>query len=360
MTLISSALKWEEHSGNLSKNCTFNILHGIVPSPLSNSSASDYFDKIPKDCFNTVKLSAGSFIECAEFSPNGLFFVVGTADGYLEVWNPLEGSIRSDLPYQTGENDFMSVNGVISAISFSPDSELLACGTITGEVSIWRLSTGKLVKSFQNVHKNGITSLTFSPDQQCLLTTGFDNNLHILGMKSGRIIKEFRGHSSHINCAIWVDESTILSGSHDGTLKLWDLQRVECLISIFPKKENVLSPPPIKSISKLLTNESDSLFLISTQSSCLHVFSLVKREFVQTIPIKSISSSSLIRKNLIFNLSIDGIITALKFIENEKDLVLASVGTLKVSTVEPIGFALHPNLNILVTFDIIGEIKFWK
>lgn len=341
MSIVSSALKWEENCGNLSGNCSFNLFLGQVPSNASIAPTS--LDNFPKNCYKNVKLPSGSIAECAGFSPNGAFFIVGTADGFLEVWNPFEGTLRTDLPYQTGENDLMTMkSGAISCVSFSPDSELLACGTIGGDVGIWKLSTGKMIKSFQKVHQNGLTSVTFSPDQQSLLTTGFDNIVHVLGMKSGRILKELRGHSSYVNCAVWLDESTVMTGSHDGSIKIWDLHRIECAATVSPKEEKSLSPPPIKSINHLISTENDILYLITTQSSRLHVFSLVKREFIQAIPSKLKEQvhyiTSNVKNGLVFSLTSDGHINAIKSSDFN-----ASVGSERICTVEPIGFALHPN-----------------
>ena len=359
MNIISSALKWEEHCGNSSGNSSFNLLLGQVPSDTFTSSSLEGA-KFPKKCYKSVDIPSGSHAECVKFSPNGAFFIVGTADGFLEVWNPLEGTLRADLPYQTCETDLMAMKRAISCISFSPDSELLAVGTIEGEVGVWRLSTGKLVKSFQNVHQNGITSVSFSPDQQSLLTTGFDNNLHILGMKSGRILKELRGHSSYVNCAFWLDESCVLSGSHDGSVKMWDLNRIECISTSYPKEEKSLSPPPIKSICHLITTDTDVLILITSQSTKLHLYSLLKRDFVQAIPTKLKDQNHLIssevRNGQVFTLSSDGTLFGFKAEEGLSSLI----GSEKVCDVEPIGFALHPKFNILVTFDVSGKVKFWK
>jgi len=358
MSIVSSALKWEENCGTISGNSSYNLLLGQVPSDTFTPSGLDTA-KFPRNCYKSVKLPSGSYAESVGFSPNGTFFIVGTADGFLEVWNPLEGTLRTDLPYQTCETDLMTMKSAISCISFSPDCELLAVGTIEGEVGIWRLSTGKLVKLFQNVHQNGITSIAFSPDQQSLLTTGFDNNLHILGMKSGRILKELRGHSSYVNCSIWLDEMLVLSGSHDGSVKLWDLNRIECASTCYPKEEISLSPPPIKSICKLITTETDVLLLITSQSTKLHLYSLLKRDFIQVIPTKLKDQNHLIisqaRNGQIFTLSSDGNLFGFK-VEDFSSLI----GSEMVCNVEPIGFALHPKLNILITFDVSGEIKFWK
>ena len=42
-----------------------------------------------------------------------------------------------------------------------------------------------------------------------------------------------RGHTSYVNCAVYTKDSsnTILTGSSDGTIKLWDLRSTECLLT---------------------------------------------------------------------------------------------------------------------------------
>lgn len=45
----------------------------------------------------------------------------------------------------------------------------------------------------------------------------------------------FRGHTSYVNCALLLrDGSSMLSGSSDGTVKLWDVKTTECVSTFRP------------------------------------------------------------------------------------------------------------------------------
>lgn len=352
-SLIQSALRWEEHNNQIPSNAVYDLFHGVVP--VDTTSAA--LDKLPKTVFNTVQLPTGSHVECAAFSSDGSYFVVGTADGFLEVWDPVKGALRTDLPYQTGENDVMVMPGAITCLAFSEDCEFLACGTISGGVGVWRLSTGKLVKAFPKSHEQCITHLAFSADNQSVLSCGFDNQIRILGMKSGRVLKEFRGHQSYVNCALWLEGGKfILSASHDGSVRLWDSQRVECIGSFLPPESNALSPPPIRIIVPLRATENDSLFLVVAQSHSMHIFSLAQRAFLGKLSNKTSNFvSAIVRKGTVFALLEDG--NVLAFRPEEGSGVVSSV---KVCEVEPINLCCHPSLSTLVTFDISGTVKFWK
>ncbi len=353
LALIQSALRWEEQKGNIPENAVFDLFHGVLPAEI----ASESIERLPKSCFNTVELPTGSQVECAGFSPNGAYFIVGTADGFLEVWDPIRGSLRNDLPYQTGEHDVMKVASAITCLAFSADSELLVCGCISGEVAVWRLSSGKLVKAFPKIHEKGVTNVSFSPDLQSVLSCGFDNQIRVLGMKSGRVLKEFRGHESYVNCALWLEDGKmVLSGGHDGSVKLWDAQCVDCIGSFVPTEGNVLSPPPIRSIFPFKNTENDTLFLVVTQSQTLHLFSLAQRAFVKQIICKGVKFlTAQVRKDFVFALTEDGSVFAYRPEENS-----SAVASNKVADVEPINFCSHPSLSLLISFDISGKVKFWK
>ena len=47
-------------------------------------------------------------------------------------------------------------------------------------------------------------------------------------LREGDLIGTFEGHEDGINClAIAADESVLVSGSEDGTARIWDLEAVD-------------------------------------------------------------------------------------------------------------------------------------
>lgn len=65
----------------------------------------------------------------------------------------------------------------ILSICFSRDSEMLATGSSDGKVKVWRVSTGKCLRRFEQAHSEGITCLTFNRDGGNVLTASFDQTM---------------------------------------------------------------------------------------------------------------------------------------------------------------------------------------
>lgn len=94
LTLLGQAMKWQYSQGMVDPEVGFDLFQG------TSQTMANAEDKIPTERFQKVKYPKKSAAGSACFSPDGQFFVTGTADGFIEVLNYMTGKIRKDLKYQ--------------------------------------------------------------------------------------------------------------------------------------------------------------------------------------------------------------------------------------------------------------------
>ena len=76
----------------------------------------------------------------------------------------------------------------ITSLAFSPDGTQLAAATNDGQIWIFRVRDGALLKSFA-AHEKEATTVSFSPDGSLLVTGGRDGEVNIWLAKSGAFVK---------------------------------------------------------------------------------------------------------------------------------------------------------------------------
>ncbi|MBF0296098.1 MAG: pentapeptide repeat-containing protein [Magnetococcales bacterium] len=82
----------------------------------------------------------------------------------------------------------------------------------------------------QSGHFSGIQAAAFSPDGATLLSGSDDKTLKLWDARTGECLLTCKGHQSYVlSVAFSPDGATLLSGSNDKTLKLWDARTGECL-----------------------------------------------------------------------------------------------------------------------------------
>ena len=94
-------------------------------------------------------------------SPSGEYIATGSSDWTIEVWKITATSLRTDL----GDPLWILKGhaGTVTSVAFSPNSKMLASGSADQRVRLWDLTTGKLLHTFSN-HTSKISALAFATD----------------------------------------------------------------------------------------------------------------------------------------------------------------------------------------------------
>ena len=117
----------------------------------------------------------------------------------------------------------------VTALDISSDGKLLATGTgepsRSGEIKIWNLADGTLVKSLPEAHSDTILDIKFSPDGSMLASSSSDRFMKTFDVKTGELIRTFEGHTHHVMSVDWNSIGRELStAGADKVVKVWDAQ----------------------------------------------------------------------------------------------------------------------------------------
>ena len=120
----------------------------------------------------------------------------------------------------------------VTAIDFRHDGMTIAIGSGPpsrhGEVMIFAVDTGELVRDFGEVHSDTVLGLRFSPDGRSIASSAADKTVRMLNISSGNVVRAFEGHTHHVLAVDWQDDGqTLASASADQNVKVWNAETGE-------------------------------------------------------------------------------------------------------------------------------------
>lgn len=122
----------------------------------------------------------------------------------------------------------------VLALDFNPEGTVLAAGggepSRSGEIKLWEVASGELLKSIDDRHTDTVFALRFSPDGTRLASAGADKFLKVSLMPKGELQRTFEGHTHHVLAVDWKqDGKQLVTGGADNVAKVWDLDTGEQL-----------------------------------------------------------------------------------------------------------------------------------
>lgn len=153
-------------------------------------------------------------INSAEFSPDGLHVLTGSADFSAQLW---EVSSGRDLGIMEGHEHR------VSAVAFSPDGTRALTASADGTARVWALANGQEIFRIEG-DGGRLTAAAYAPNGRQAVTGGNDGIARLWDLRSGAELRAFAGHSETItSLALSPDGSRLLTGSTDRTARLWDV-----------------------------------------------------------------------------------------------------------------------------------------
>jgi len=154
------------------------------------------------------------WVRCIAVDPTNDWFVTGSADRTIKVWDLASGTLRLTL---TGH--ISTVRG----LAVSSRSPYLFSAGEDKMVKCWDLEYNKVIRHYHG-HLSGVYSLSLHPTLDFLVTGGRDSVARVWDIRTKNNVHTLTGHNQTVvGLATQALEPQIISGSMDSTVRLWDL-----------------------------------------------------------------------------------------------------------------------------------------
>ncbi len=153
--------------------------------------------------------------------------LVAAGDGPdIQLWDVASGEPFEKMAGywedETTQQSWLGHTKDVTALAFSPDSQILASGSADTTIIFWDVSTAK-IEWVAEGHWATVTRLVFSPDGNAMLSAGADNKARTYRMPGGKSTAIYEGHLSTVTgVAFGPLPNTITTCGDDGTMRVWE------------------------------------------------------------------------------------------------------------------------------------------
>lgn len=160
------------------------------------------------------------------WSPNGQRIAFGTMRQIASIWSITAGN--SLLVYDKHQASPPSLQ---FTVRWSGDSKYVASGGVDKTVQVWDAHSGTTLTTYQG-HTDEITSLSWSPDGKQIASASEDKTVHVWDAMTGKLAFVHDGHTREVYAVAWSpDGNSVASASRDTSIHVWNAATNERLFT---------------------------------------------------------------------------------------------------------------------------------
>ncbi|XP_061457287.1 WD repeat-containing protein 18 isoform X2 [Rhineura floridana] len=184
-------------------------------------------------------------LSCLAFTDDSSHFLSGAKDSLVIVWSLYSilqvEHTQSPEPWHVWSRHSLPITDLCCGVG-GPMARA-ATASLDQTAKLWEISSGNLLLSV--VFDVGIMSVTLDLTEYHMFCGGMDGSLFQVDLCAWPVQRErgfqteredgklFKGHRNQVTClSVSTDGSLLLSGSHDETVRLWDIQSKQCVRTV--------------------------------------------------------------------------------------------------------------------------------
>jgi WD40 repeat protein/predicted Ser/Thr protein kinase len=211
-----------------------NLGSSLVWSPDSTMLAGGCNDKTVKiwdaATLKTHQILSNVFAAPA-FNQDGKTLLTLRKDGTVVFWEVATRNPQREIPTSVPFKDWYG-------LAVSPDGRIIAGGYTDATIRLCEISSGKT--DLLTGHTRRVGAVIFSPDSATLISGGHDGVIKLWNVQRRQCTASFTAHTLRVvSLAISHDGKMLASGSADHTIRLWDLQSRTLLATLTGHKRPV-------------------------------------------------------------------------------------------------------------------------
>jgi WD40 repeat protein len=200
---------------NLTGHTDWVMVLVVVPSNENIISGSrDYTIKVwNSKTFELIANLTGhtSYVRALAIIPSNESIVSGYFDGTIKVWNSTTFKLIANLTGHTEK---------VNALAIIPSNENIISGSRDNTIKVWNSKTFKLIASFLT---RDVIALVIIPSNENIVSSSYDKTIKVWNSKTFKLIANLKGYTNSVeSLAIIPSNENIVSGSDDGTIKVWN------------------------------------------------------------------------------------------------------------------------------------------